>query len=548
MAVGDGGFKQVPFGFDKNEVNTYIADLRKKTKAMEEEVKANNKKTEEALKLAEEADARIQEAVKAGEDKAAEITRQLEAEQRKSADLEEKLKKLNEDLEKERKNMSEMLMSGKGVNAEAKKVYTEIIDKANADAKAIIDGAQAKAQEITAAADARRSDTDAKTTEFLAVMKAQIEAFGENYKTVAESAAELLGSSAVAAPVVEMPTMTAAPAAAPAAPVAEPAPVKAEEPTLESMMAAVEAQADAVEEEIVTEIKAEQSVYNVTSDAEAMPGIDEISAASAGDAPASFDDVWGGNELAQTIFNDEKKDAVPLVNPDAMNMFGKDLFGLGEAAEEEELTGDLVAEEQPKEEEEQIDEVKPLDVSDVADVAFDSSFDQDLLSQTMPSGSLGDVGNELLEAVKAAEASFAVQPTQPEVDDLDMDEEPAATFGGDTEDDLMKALREAEAALNSLAPAETDMSEEAPAASSSADSGSSAGDPWADLQAQLEAMEQSGNFSDSDVLGDTAPAAVATAANDPAAPSADDSSIWDFGGSSDSDDDMSGDFGGFGGF
>ncbi|MBP1544834.1 MAG: hypothetical protein J6A16_12130, partial [Oscillospiraceae bacterium] len=457
MAVGDGGFKQVPFGFDKNEVNTYIADLRKKTKAMEEEVKANNKKTEEALKLAEEADARIQEAVKAGEDKAAEITRQLEAEQRKSADLEEKLKKLNEDLEKERKNMSEMLMSGKGVNAEAKKVYTEIIDKANADAKAIIDNAQAKAQEITAAADARRSDTDAKTTEFLAVMKAQIEAFGENYKTVAESAAELLGSSAVAAPVVEMPTMTAAPVA----PVAAPAPVKEEEPTLESMMAAVEAQADAVEEEIVTEIKAEQSVYNVTSDADAMPGIDEISAASAGDAPASFDDVWGGNELAQTIFNDEKKDAVPLVNPDAMNMFGKDLFGLGEAAEEEELTGDLVAEEQPKEEEEQINEVKPLDVSDVADVAFDSSFDQDLLSQTMPSGSLGDVGNELLEAVKAAEASFAVQPTQPEVDDLDMDEEPAATFGGDTEDDLMKALREAEAALNSLAPAGTDMSEEA---------------------------------------------------------------------------------------
>ena len=30
MAVGDGGFKQVAFGFDKNEVNTYISDLRKK--------------------------------------------------------------------------------------------------------------------------------------------------------------------------------------------------------------------------------------------------------------------------------------------------------------------------------------------------------------------------------------------------------------------------------------------------------------------------------------------------------------------------------------
>ena len=79
MAVGDGGFKTVAVGgFDKNEVNTYISDVRKKMKSMEEDMKANNKKTEEALKLAEEADDRIKAAEKAGEEKLAEVNKQLE--------------------------------------------------------------------------------------------------------------------------------------------------------------------------------------------------------------------------------------------------------------------------------------------------------------------------------------------------------------------------------------------------------------------------------------------------------------------------------------
>ncbi len=75
----------------------------------------------------------------------------------------------------------------------------------------------------------------------------------------------------------------------------------------------------------------------------------------------------------------------------------------------------------------------------------------------------------------------------------------------------------------------------------------SSGD-WADLQKQLEAMEQSGNF------GSSAPESPAaefpkSIADDPKAPSADDSAIWNFGdsssGSSD-DDDMSSDlFGSF---
>ena len=105
MAVGDGGFKQVAFGFDKNEVNEYISDLRKKMKSMEEDMKSNNKKTDEALKLAEEADDRIKAAEKAGEDKLAEVNKQLTIEQERAAKFKTELDALKKELEQERKKV-----------------------------------------------------------------------------------------------------------------------------------------------------------------------------------------------------------------------------------------------------------------------------------------------------------------------------------------------------------------------------------------------------------------------------------------------------------
>ena len=532
MAVGDGGFKQVAFGFDKNEVNTYISDLRKKMKAMEEDMKANDKKTAEAEKLAEEADERIKAAVKEGEDKNAELEKQLADAQKKLEKAEDELKKLKKDLDSEKKKMSDMLLSGKGVSAEANKAYTEIINKANADAGSIIDDANAKAADIVAKANENCAGVNAKANEFLDTVKAQIEALTAGFNTINASAAELLGAevaeikpvkldapvkTAVAAPVIEETVLEE-----PAAPAEEPAPEPAPAPA---------------EEEVVTEITASTSTMEVKASSDDMPAITEADKA-AGQELASFDDVWGGNELAQTIYNNEKKDAVPLVNPEAKDLFGKDLFGATEDADID-LTG---AFNQP--EEEAVTEVKPLDVSDIADAAFDKNFDNDLLTQTMPSGSMDGMNDELLEAVKAAEAAFAVQPTNPDLSDLDMDEHDE-TPAINTEDELMKALREAEEALNSLAPAADTSSNDDTVINTASSAGS---DPWADLQKQFEAMEQAGNFGAAEE-----PAAPA-AAEDPAAPSADDAAIWNFGDSSESSDDdmsddMSGDmFGGFGGF
>lgn len=516
MAVGDGGFRQVALGFDKNEVNAYISDLRKKMMSLEEDMKANDKKTQEAVKLAEEADERIKAAVKEVEDQHKDTKLELTAEQQRNEELKFKLEKAQNQLDEERKKMSDMLKSGKGVSAEAQKAYTEIIEKAEADAQVIIDKANEDAKAILTAAEERRAEADSKTSAFLDTVKEQIESLTAGYKSISESAAGLLGAQLAPLPVVQV----AAPVAPAPADEAAPAPA----PAVEDQTEAVEE----VVEEISASVEAAPAVEAPAAE-DTMPAIEDMPAAVKSDEIASFDDVWGGSEIAaQTIYNDENKNAVPLVNPDAMDMFGKDIFGTG-------------VEESP-EDEEIVSEIKPLDPPESTNIVDnDIQFENDLIAQTMPSGSLGDVNEDLLKAVQEAEAAFAVQPR---ITDLSMDEDEEEEAPVNTEDDLMKALREAEEALNSLSAPATEPDDNV----ISSDESSSAGDPWADLQKQFEAMEAAGNIG-----GEDASVSQPAPEPDPVAPSADDSSIWNFGvdmgGSSDSEDDMSSDmFGGFGGF
>ena len=178
--------------------------------------------------------------------------------------------------------------------------------------------------------------------------------------------------------------------------------------------------------------------------------------------------------------------------------------------------------------------ITPLDNSDSGIGSFDHDFTKDLLAQTIPSGSLGGELDDLLrEAVMSASEKFAVQPLDNNNDmlgSLNMDE-------GDF-DDPLQSLRDASAALGgSLADGSSD---DAPIMT---DMGGS--NPWDDLQKQLEQLEQSGAMSSE--------TEESVNTEEPAAPSADDASIWNFGdGGSQSeggDDDMSSDmFGGFGGF
>ncbi len=560
-ANGFSGFRQVPMGFDKNQVNEYITDLRKKMLAMEADMKANTEKMEEAQKLADEADERIKAAVAVESDKVSDLTMQLNREKERGDNFTAKVNELKKQLEAEKQKMTDMLKSGKGVSAEAKRAYAEILDKANADADDIIKAANEKADAIVAEAEQRRNEINTKLDEFMDALRAQVETINTSYGAISASAGSLLGAAApkaiampdlrkpepvAVAPVVEEPA---------AEPVSEPAVAESSDAadSLDDIMSAFEAVAASVAVDAADEAAAAdeptESIDDVMAaleaiaapkasaksddkpkkekkpepepekaDEDSMPALD-IATAKKNSAPATFDDAWGGSELAQTIYNSEMNGGVPLVNPDAKDIFGQDLFGMGLDMSDDsgdEMSSDLGGFDLS----DNVDEVKPLDTSDHSEASFNKGFDNDLLAQTMNSSSLAsDADEDLLAAVKAAEAAFAVQPNI----SMDDNDEPEAA---DTAEDLMKSLLDAEAALN-------------PTSSASA-----ASDPWADLQAQLDAMDLAG------IVPAEEPTAEEVKTEEAEIPSPDDASIWDLGGatsSSDDDDDMmSGDFGGFG--
>lgn len=542
MAAGD-GFKQVPFGFDKNEVNTYISDLRKKMSALEADMRKNDEKTQAAEKLAEEADSRIKAAQAEADKKVQEVSAQLEEEKEVTSRQAIEIRNLKDRVDAEKKKMTDMLKSGKGVSAEATRTFNEVLEKANDEAADIIEKAKKQAEDIVSEAVRKQNEMNGRTAEFLDQLRAQLEAMNEGYNAVNASAAELLGTTPAQA--VTLPAIEPTPVyTAPEPQEEEPAEVPdlsvfdqvKDEPEEE---AAPEPEPAPQPEELVSEPEEEPVSEPVT-----LPLTEEDGAPAVKDeAPAVFDEEWGGNEMADAVaaaekkMSEENKEDIPLMNPDASNPFGGDLFSM------DDNSGDMTGFDMDKPEE-TVDRVDPLDVSDHAEASFDNDFTKDLLAQTMNSSSLGaDADEDLLAAVKAAEEAAAVKPST--AADISMDEEPEDS-GLSEEDALMKALRDAEAALQSVSESGSSVSDdEAQQEEPAAD------DPWADLQKQLEAME-SANGADSAISYDEPEKQEEPAAEAPVTPpSADDSSIWDFGGSSDSDssdDDMSSDFGGFGGF
>lgn len=510
--ASDGGFSTKPMGFDKNEVNEYIANLRKKMQEMEAENKANNKKTADALKTAEEADSRIQAAVAEGEKKTAEVQEKLEIATVKADRLSKQIDDLKKQLEDEKRKMKDMLKTGKGVDAQAQKAYAEVLERAEADAKEITDAAKEAAEKIVADAESRRKEADEKLASFMELLRGQLDTINAGYKAVNDSAAELLGAEVAPAP-VEIPDFAAM--AKPSAP--EPEQPKAEEPVKQPEPAP----APKKEEKKAPEPKPEPKKEEPKEEPKKEEPVE-----------ASFDD-WGGSDLAKSIFEDEEKSKkdVPLMNPDAADPFGADLFSsLG--GDNDILTGGF------GNTEEKVEDVKPMDNSDHAKAVTDIDFAHDLISQTMTSANLDDSTDESIrKAVMEREAQFAVKPSNVDMDEVDMSE-------GDKplsdEDELMKTLRDAEASFGALGMSfGGDSSNDNSSTESSG--GLGLGGDWADLQKELEAMEAG------------ASAAMASAAEpapakkeEPEAPAVDDASIWDMGGDS-SDDDMSGDmFGGFG--
>lgn len=578
MAVGDGGFSTRAMGFDKNEVNEYISNLRKKMNELTADMKEKAKLAEEARKTAESADRRVRDAEEAGERKARELEEKLAGQQSIGDSLRKQVDELKKKLEDEKRKMSDMLKNGKGVNAEAKRAYAEIVGKANEDAAEIVDKAKDEASEIISEAQSRAEETNERLTRFMAALSEQLTVINGGYKAVNNSAAELLGKSApdigFDPAAVPEPSVTAAYSALGAAPAFGSA---SETGAFDEDEAEPDGEISGSMEDIVAAASAAVSEIN--------PEYKEEEPDGAGDK-IEFGAGWGGSVIEdeeKAPETEDKEDKIEFGagwggaredtseetaedNADAFSDALEDMFSaMSSAGADDDMTTDLSGgfggfdTVETPENADALDGfgadfpdltggadlsfgaggepdigVTPLDNSDSGVGSFDHDFTKDLLAQTIASGSLGgDIDDSLREAVMSASEKFAVQPLDNDDDmlgSLNMDE-------GDF-DDPMQALRDASAALGSSL-------DDVPSDSDPIVTDMGGGNPWDDLQKQLEQLERSGAMSSGiDESED---------ADEPAAPSADDASIWNFGDggaqSEGGDDDMSSDmFGGFGGF
>lgn len=470
MAVGDGGFSTQMGGFNKNEVNEYISNLRKKMNELEAEMKENDSKVKAAVKIADEAESRIQNLEKTKNEKISELEQQIKSDRKKTEDL------LNQIDDLKRKVKNQGAGSSGASSAEAQKQASEVIEKANKTARETVDAANKTAREVVEKAKHTANEIVANAQNasaasgvssvnldgFMSELRGFLDSVNSGCKSIFDKAQEISSQSPAEPKAVDIPDFSGFEAPKAAAPEAE--------------------------------IPAAAPAFGKPEP------INDI----------SFDDIEkiGSDDAEPNAFDD-----------DMMSGFGSL--------------------------DEPVSEVKENDTSHHSKASFDMDFDKELIAQTVPSSSLNanEVDEDLLAAVRREEEKFAVQPTNGREDfdmnNMSMDDDNADDDGAEA---MRRMLAEAEAAFGGGSSLEYDADnqqddEPAPAANSD--------NPWEDLQKQLEAMEQSGNFGESEPESAAEePAAQPSAIDDPQVPTTDDSSIWDFSsgsGSSSDDDDMSSD-------
>ena len=470
MAVGDGGFKTAFQGFDKNEVNEYISNLRKKMNELEAEMKENDSKVKAAVKIADEAEGKIQKLEKANSEKVAELELQIRTERRNAEDLLNQI----DVLKRKVKNGGGAASSGAS-NADAQKQAAEIIEKANQTAQETVEAANKTAREVVEKAKQAAKDIVAN----------------------AQSASAAGGSAAVV--------------------------------NLDGFMSEVKSFLEQINSgyKKICDKAEEISVENVSAPAPAAVEIPDFSdiAAPAADAPAA----------EVPVFKEPEPEPKSEISFEDISELSSDSSDLSDDDDMMAGFGNL---------DEPVTEVKENDTSEHSKAAFDMDFDKELIAQTVPSSSLNEneIDEDLLAAVREEEAKHAVQPT-PEEDRRDFDMDMSDDDGADA---MRKMLEAAEAAFGGGAGGNLDFDTDVQMDNEPAPEPEKADNPWEDLQKQLEAMEQSGNFGEAEP--EPAPEKPAEKAakdddDDRQAPTTDDSSIWDFSssGSSSDDDDMSSD-------
>lgn len=389
MAGGEGGFSTKAMGFDKKEVNDYIANLNQRMKEIEAEKKTNDEKTQKALKAAQDADAKIKAVKDENAKKIADLELQLKTERRN----EENLLIQIDDLKRKLKQGGGAAAGNKNAEAaiaNANATAKSIIDKANATAKETVEKAKAAANQMIAQAQASGGSGGVdpeKLDAFMKVLNNFAAQMTGGLNDVNKKASELLGAKA-AAPVAvpDFSNITAPQADAPKA--AAPAPAKAAKTT--------------------------------------KPDVDDDMFSMLDDEEPATDD---------NIFDDMVTEVQPLDDPStAPGAVVLDEFDLPTGSMDLDIDTPVT-------------EVKPINNKKQGKADLSDDFEKQMLAQTANSSALREeLDDVMLAAVKQQEEHFAVKPTDNGMDDFSMDspedEDPLAamlkqaelTFGGGGDD------------------------------------------------------------------------------------------------------------------
>ena len=448
MAGGEGGFSTKAMGFDKKEVNDYIANLNQRMKEIEAEKKANDEKTQKALRMAQDADAKIKSAKEEGAKKIADLELQLKTERRN----EENLLIQIDDLKRKLKQGGGSAAGGKDTDkkaeaiiANANKTAKDIIDKANATAKDTVEKAKAAANQMVAQAQSAGGGSGADPAamdEFMKVLSGFMNSVTSGVNEVNQKASELLGAKAAAPVTVPDFSNVSAPQAEAPKPAAKASKPAAVSDDLFAMLEEEETPEDNNDDDLITEVQP----LDDPSNAPGAVVLDEF-------------DLSGSNTDLDLDFD------AP------------------------------------------VSEVKPINNKNKSKVDLSDDFEKQILAQTANSSMLREeLDEEMLAAVKQQEEHFAVKATDESagVNDFNMDP-------SEDEDPLAAMLKQAELTFGGGGSVSYDESEESEPEPESSSSSDDSANPWAALQNELMAMEKSGDLGSSDIETDTGSAASDTA-------------------------------------
>lgn len=193
------GFGTSPMGFNKQEVNEYIASLSKRMSELEAEKKEIEKKYESVKKIVDGSDEKIKQIEFASKERIDQLEAQVKAERKNSEDLIDQVDELKRKLKNAGVSVNIPAGSSDGTSAtrkraseiieEAEKTAKETVAKANKTAAEVVEKAKKTAAEIMGSAGGAGKSVD--LSGFMAKLREFANSVNAGCKELMDSASEI---------------------------------------------------------------------------------------------------------------------------------------------------------------------------------------------------------------------------------------------------------------------------------------------------------------------------------------------------------------------